>query len=378
MPADAIIKQNPKQRNSSLELLRIISMLMIVGCHFATHGGFSFDAKMLSIPRFWWYAIEMGGNFGVDVFVLISGYFLVKGDDKIFDLARVLRFWGQVIFYSILIYVVFGALGISDFNFKSLVKTIFPITFSSWWFASTYFVLYIIHPFINILINKLDKQKFQKLLIMLLVLWCIIPTFTSSSYQSNSLLWFVSLYCVAGYVRIFGLNNVFTSKRYLVFWIILSSLRYLSSVVLILIGTKISFVSNYALFFYGTQSILTFLSALALFMYFVKKDIGYHKWINFVATATFGVYLIHDNSIVRPFLWLTIFKNAQYQDSLVLIPYSVAVVCVVYVCCTLIDLGRKQFIEKPYMSLVNKYADCLQKPFESIIVFFKNIVFGKQ
>lgn len=62
------------ERNSSIELLRIIVMLMIVGCHFATHGGFSFDKQAITIPRLWWNVIEMGGNFGADVFVLISGY----------------------------------------------------------------------------------------------------------------------------------------------------------------------------------------------------------------------------------------------------------------------------------------------------------------
>ena len=64
-------------RDSSFELLRIISMFFIAICHFATHGGFDFGAQTLTLPRFWWYFIEMGGNFGVDVFVLISGYFLL-------------------------------------------------------------------------------------------------------------------------------------------------------------------------------------------------------------------------------------------------------------------------------------------------------------
>lgn len=69
-------QQQLKIRNSSIELLRILAMIMIVSCHFATHGGFSFDVKIVSIPRLWWSFIEMGGNLGVDIFVLISGYML--------------------------------------------------------------------------------------------------------------------------------------------------------------------------------------------------------------------------------------------------------------------------------------------------------------
>lgn len=366
------------QRNSSIELLRIISMIMIVSCHFATHGGYLFDASTLSIPRFWWNFIEMGGNFGVDVFVLISGYFLVKSNGRVFNLKRVLKFWGQVIFYSISIYIVFGLLGISEWGgITSLIKACFPFTFRSWWFASTYFVLYIIHPFLNMLLQKLDKFTYQKLLIMVLILWCVIPTFTLSSFESNDLLWFITLYCVSGYIRLFGLNEKYERKHYLIFWLIVSLLRYLSCVVLILIGTRLPFAASHTLFFYGQKSILTFLSALALFMYFEKTNIGYSKVINSIASATFGVYLIHDSKIIRSFLWLDIFRNAQYQESIMIIPYSIIVVSLVYVVCTIIELIRQKVFEKPFMVIVDKYSDLLIKPFEKMVDVCRLFVFGR-
>lgn len=186
------------QRNSSIELLRIISMIMIVACHFATHGGFSFNTQFLSAPRLWWNFIEMGGNLGVDVFVLISGYFLVVSKSGGLNLRKILKFWGQVFIYSVAIYIVFCIVGKTDFEFISCVKAIFPITFGSWWFASTYFVLYLMHPFINKLLQKLDKKTYKALVVMLLITWCVIPTFTTSDFQSNNLLWFITLYCVAG------------------------------------------------------------------------------------------------------------------------------------------------------------------------------------
>lgn len=373
----ALINQSIKiDRNSSIELLRIISMVMIVSCHFATHGGFAFDANMISIPRLWWNVIEMGGNFGVDVFVLISGYFLVASRGG-FNLKRILKFWGQVFIYSIAIYIIFGLVGISDFGLMSCIKTIFPITFGAWWFASTYFVLYLIHPFLNMLLQKLDKNTYKALIVMELILWCVIPTFTTSSYQSNSLLWFVTLYCVSGYVRLFGLNPKFSIKHYFSFWVLFSTLRYLSCVVLMIIGMKIPFASSHSLFFYGQQSILTFFSALSLFMVFEKWNMGYNKWINIIASATFGVYLIHDNNIMRPFLWLVVFKNAQYQNSLVLIPYSIIVVAIIYIVCTLIDLIRQKTFEKVYMYFVNKYMDSIVKPFQIICEWIKAIVFGE-
>ena len=110
-----------------------------------------------------------------------------------------------------------------------------------------------------------------------------------------------------------------------------------------------SFVAKDALRFYGTQSILTFLSALFSFLMFKNLKIGYHKWINVIASATFGVYLIHDHPIVRPFLWQTVFRNASYQDSLLIIPYSIGAACLVYIVCTMIDLLRQATVEKLFM-----------------------------
>ena len=368
--------QSVEERNSAFELLRIIAMMAIVICHFATHGGFDFDTTTVTVPKLWWYFMEMGGNFGVNIFVLISGYFLIVSKNRVFNFKRVLKFWGQVFFYSVSIYLVFCIVGICDFSLAEVIKTVFPITFEQWWFASTYFVLYLLHPFLNMFLSKLNKKTFQSLLTILIIIWCIIPTVTLSNFQSNSLLWFMTLYCVAAYIRLHGMNSHLTQKHYIYLWILFSALRYMSSVILIVIGTKIPYVVRGALAFYSQQSILTFLSALSLFMVFKDIKMGYHKWINLVASGTFGVYLIHDSNIIRPFLWHELFRNAQYQKTILLIPYSILVIVVVYSVCTVIDLGRQKLFEKPFMVLVNKYSDLWIKPFENILCFCKNIVFG--
>ena len=106
---------------------------------------------------------------------------------------------------------------------------------------------------------------------------------------------------------------------------------------------------------------------------------GSFGWkINIVASATFGVYLIHDNAIIRNLLWLDVFKNAQYQDSMFLIPYSIIVIAIVYVVCTAIDLLRQYIIEKPFILLVNRYSEKMVRPFEKALNIVKRIVFGRE
>lgn len=190
-------------------------MIMIVFHHFAIHGGFEWESQSITIPHFWYNFIIMGGQIGVDIFVLISGYFLINNKESLFYFSKILKVWGQVFFYSITIYAVFCFCGISDFEVKSLIKALLPITSSSWWFASTYFVLYLIHPFLNKLLHCLDKKNYQSLLVMLVVCWSIIPTFTGQQFQRNYLLWFITLYAIAGYARNYGFNDKLTSKHYL-------------------------------------------------------------------------------------------------------------------------------------------------------------------
>lgn len=69
-----------EKRNSSIELLRIIAMVMIMFHHFAYYSGFEYNLSSISTPYLWYNFIIMGGKIGVNIFVLISGYFLI--DDK--------------------------------------------------------------------------------------------------------------------------------------------------------------------------------------------------------------------------------------------------------------------------------------------------------
>jgi|688.fasta_scaffold20147_5 peptidoglycan/LPS O-acetylase OafA/YrhL len=63
-----------KKRNPSLELLRIVSMILIVAHHYVVHGGVYTSTNNLMnelIVQFLLY----GGKLGVMIFIMITGYF---------------------------------------------------------------------------------------------------------------------------------------------------------------------------------------------------------------------------------------------------------------------------------------------------------------
>ena len=357
-------------------MLRIISMLMIVFHHFAVHGEFNWNGIGITIPHLWYNVIAMGGKIGVDVFILITGYFLILNNN--FSFKRILLFLGEVFTYSVLIGIIFLMCAPhTNYGLKTILRILFPITFEEWWFASAYFVLYLIHPFINILLNSLEKHLYQQLLIILIIIWSIIPTLTNSTYEGNCLTWFITLYAIAGYIRIYGLNKDFNTKIYFRLWMVFSLLTYFTSIILCNIGVKWTVISNHTTYFFGQQKITTLLISITLFMMFVTWKIDDNKWINLIASATFGVYLIHDNDFVRTFIWKDLLRNAQYQESILLIPYSIMSVLFVYIICTIVDLIRQRIIEKPYKVLVYRYADKIIKYFERIIIVIRQLFFGK-
>ena len=346
-------------RKSNIELLRIVAMVMIVAHHYAYHGGFAFPKNELSINRFWIQLILSGGTIGVDVFVLISGFFLVSSEH--IRINKIIRTWAQLLFYSFILFFCFVFAGIEPFGLKKLLISLAPVTYNTWWFASSYFVLYLLSPYINILLKSFNKKQYIFFLASLFFYWCIIPTITYRPFQSNFLLWFVFLYSLAGYVKIFGVNISLSGGKLIALSFVCILCSALLSAYFDLLGTKSHFFEHWAMHLYDMQCLPILIISFLLFIGFSKMNIGYNKLINIVASATFGVYLIHEHPFVRPFLWKRILKGASYSESYLLIPYSLLAVFLVFACCTIIELLRKEMIEKQYMNAVNNIANLIPR-----------------
>ena len=268
-------------RQSNIELLRIIAMFMIVMNHFSVHGGFQFPIEYLSINKLWTQFTVLG-NIGVDIFVLISGYFLVEAREH--KTSKVIRIWLQMVTYSVLIYCFFVVFGIESFSIKTLVKCIIPVSQSKWWFASTYFVMYLLSPYINQLLNALNKGLYQRMLVSLTIYWCLIPMFLLSGFEGNNLLWFIYLYSVAGYVRLHVRRTHASSKKYLLCSIVAYVLFCIAVAVQDILVTRSKYFGYISL--NTRQSAPVLLISVLLFLTFLKMDIPYCKLINSMIRAS--------------------------------------------------------------------------------------------
>ncbi|MGF7012209.1 surface polysaccharide O-acyltransferase-like enzyme [Lachnospiraceae bacterium PF1-22] len=343
-----------KSRQSSIELLRIVAMIMIIAHHLSVHSGFDFSSEPLSLNHFWILLLEMGGKIGVNIFILISGYFLITTTSLKID--KVLKLWMQIFTYSFFIFFIFLILGSTPFNLKELITNLLPITFSQWWFASTYFVLYIISPYINRLLLSLSKKEYQRLLALIILFWSFSATLWGQTFLSDNLQWFICLYIISGYLRLHWNNSLVSGAKYLIFAIFIILLNYILTITFNFLGAKISYGSGAPGRLYSMQSLPILLIAISLFLGFINLNIGSRPRINIISAATFGVYLIHDNNYIRPFIWQTLFKSATYSESTKLIPYSLLWIFIIFSVCTVIELCRIYILERSYMKFVNKSA----------------------
>lgn len=200
-------KAEASPRSSNLELLRILSILMIVIFHCAYKSGFGFEpgfsVNKLVVKCFW-----MLGELGVNLFMLISGYFMVNGRFKWKKLVRLLA---EVQFYYWLTLFIAGKLGIYQLaGRKDTLFAFFPVTLNRYWFITAYIIIYLLSPYLNILIQAMDQNTYRKFLLTALSLYCIIPTFfgvffntTESMLYYNRMIWLAIMYFLGAYIYIY-------------------------------------------------------------------------------------------------------------------------------------------------------------------------------
>ena len=87
------------QRQTNIELLRGLAMLMVIIMHALGHGGILQNIRFGSISYILLWLLSTLCQVAVPCFVLISGYFLVS---KKFKLSRLVKLELQVLFYSLL------------------------------------------------------------------------------------------------------------------------------------------------------------------------------------------------------------------------------------------------------------------------------------
>lgn len=293
------------KKNYGIELLRIVSMLMVVTHHALIHGNLLNSYDVLSGGGVAFSAIEGMCQVCVNVFVLITGYYLT---DTKFSIIRNVNLWFRVFFFSII--CIFCAIIIFKLNMGSLelLKALFPISSNEWWFITKYSVLILCAPFINNFVKRMDKKDLKIFIICLLICFCLIPTFLPWSRnifgRGYEFTWMFSLFFIGAYLRDSKVAELKSSIA-IVCYLILSifaglSRQIIGAVTHFLFGRMIGIdmLINYNNIVIATASVVLFVGFKNLCI--TSKIV---KMISNIGKYTLGAYLVSDMALIREEFW---------------------------------------------------------------------------
>jgi len=170
-------KMVTKKRIIGIDLLKFVSMLGIIGLHIINKGGVLY---FLSPNSYKHYIVLLLLTFlysSVNIFAIISGYLYVNQkkpkNKNIINLILIM------LFYSIgisLVFYLFNFYDVRSQGFRSLIMNTFPFLSGRYWYIISYIFVFFMIPFLNLIISKINKKQFKKILIVLFILLSIIPT----------------------------------------------------------------------------------------------------------------------------------------------------------------------------------------------------------
>jgi len=297
-----------KKRNPSIELLRVIAMLMIVVLHYNSHA----DTMLkLGIPatgtQVFANILESFCISGLNTYVLISGYFLSKGKVRP---SRIIQMICQVYFYTILISLAMMLVGTYVLHYDNsvykLVQYIFPISSEHYWFVTAYVIMYALAPVMNIAIDKLERKQIKAVILSLLLWFCFIKSFVPVLFPTDHFGydygWFICLYLIAAYIRKYDVVLFYTAKKSALVYLLSTAIIAAMSISLYYINYNWGGFIHYSEVPFNLNFFFTLTASLGLFSFFRFYRMRENKVadvVRAIGPLTFGVYLLHMHVEIR-------------------------------------------------------------------------------
>ena len=341
-----MVQVQKSPRSSNLELLRIVCMLMIIAHHYVVHSGLRDPNGPItlypdSISSLFLVTFAAWGKTAINCFLMITGYFMCKSQITIRKFLKLLL---VIYFYKIVIFFIFLNVGYESVTPIRLAQLVLPFWSLKNAFIGGYLVFFLTIPFWNILIRNMTQRQHLQLMLLLLGCYSVLGLIPAFDVRYNYVTWFGIIYIIASYIRIYP--HPFFERKSLWGWLTLSSvILSIASVLFMHLFFNRSFY-----FLIDCHKLLAVVVAVCTFLWFKNLNLGYNKVINALGAATFGVFLIHNNShAMYRWLWKDIVDCVGHYysfDTGLYIIYTIGVVLAIFIVCYLIDQLRISTIEK--------------------------------
>ena len=346
---------NKTERNYGIDALRLLSMLFVVILHVIGNGGILDMTSGLSYKLV--FLIETIAYCAVNCYAAITGYVTYSDTEKPYRYEKYAGMWLQVFFYSFGVTLIAFLLRWGNVGLGTLVYAALPVTTGRYWYFSVYTGLFFFTPYLCRFVRSLSNRQMTILAIMMFALCscynCVTDPFAIGS--GYSLPWLTVMYLLGAWIKKCDIANQIKG------WILGVVMAFCW--IFTWLYTLYSPVKNDILLTYTSPTIV--LAALCLLVLFSKISVGsgLQKCIRFFAPATFGVYIIHMQPVLKEELLPNLFHwMAQLQWWLIPLAVLACAVAIFLLCL---------FIEKLRILVFNglKLNDHGEKAFQKIWMF---------
>lgn len=312
-----VVVQKKKNRMWNIEALRLLAMLMVVSLHYLAKGQLLAPlSQTLDAQGYVSWILETLSITAVNVYVLISGYFLVGSGLRC---KRLISLLAQVLFYTCLIPLVLllgGVIHLSDLTLWNILLYIFPVNMLHYWFVSAYVIMFLFVPVLNAAVHIMTRKQLKYIIILLLILegGCksVLPVRLELDNLGYDALWFMVVYLIAAYIRLHGISffteRADTAKKAGCVYLLLCAAMFGWTMLLHFVYLQTGQLQNFMESAYGYNHLLNIAAAVALFYTFMhmgkgeQKDTAWKRLLVRVSPFSFGVYLFHEHVDIR-YVW---------------------------------------------------------------------------
>lgn len=339
------------KRNYGLDLLRIVSMFLIVNLHVLGQGGAMVRIVGQEETYYACWFLETCAYCAVDCYGLISGYVGVDGK---YRPARILELWLQVFFYSAGITLLYWIFAPGLLAADSLWKAIFPVCWKTYWYFSAYAGLFFVMPYLNRMVYALREEERKRMALMLFLLFSVgtaLPKVNNSDFLQliggYSFVWLVILYLFGACIKTCRFRRRKT-YQYLLAYFGLAAFSWIFKILVENYTRKVYGEAKFGRLFTSYTAPTILLCGVCLFLIFERLEIRSRVMQKLIAMASplaFSVYLIH----TQPLIWENMLKGAvgsyRYFHPILAVPAVLGTAVLIYLVCSLIDLVRKKLFE---------------------------------
>ena len=326
------------ERNSNIEILRIICMSLIVLAHFIYQSNaYDISDNIVFITIF-----GNGHKIAVNLFLLIGSWFMV---DRPFSAERILKLYGNVWIYTAGISMLMLTLG-NNIGIVNFCVNFFPFIGSAVWYASAYIALMFIAPFLN-RVFQWNRMILRNFLVVMFALICIETMIRHPIDDWTSwILWFGFVFLSMGYYKKYIHGSYTTRYKIFLFTGIVLYL-FLSAIIIGVYKFGIpdlfgKLAKRYLTEIHTAPNIII---SFFIFLYFINRKPFYNHIVNKIGGLTFSVYIIHQTKGFYPFLWHNIFRCDEWIGGPYFEILSVGVVLAVFLITFLAEIIRKKIFE---------------------------------